>query len=91
MEPEAGDTIKSAEKQKVPDDLLQKLHQANERFHAAKLQLEKASGDSELSHQKGLDKAEEEVRLAEREVEQVTLEIHGSMKPTPAIEEEKGN
>jgi predicted nucleic acid-binding Zn-ribbon protein len=91
MASEAGDTIKAAEGQKVPDNLLQRLHEANERFHAAKQQLEHATGDSEYSHQQRIDQAEEQLRLAEREVEQVTLEIHGSLKPTSAVEEDQRN
>jgi hypothetical protein len=86
MASEPDQSVKAVEDRMVPDDLLQKLHQANLRFHDAKLQLDAAMVGSEFRHQDRVDQAEEELRLAERDVEQVTMEIHGALKPPPAVE-----
>ncbi len=79
-------SVKSAEDLKVPDDLLQKLHAANQQFHEAKELLEQTVGDANEDHQKRVDQAQEQLRVAEREVEKVTMEIQGSLKP-PAAEQ----
>ena len=81
MATESNESVQATADRKVRDDLLEKLHQANQRFHDAKKQLEAVMDDSEYSHQQRIDHAEDELRLAEREVEQVTLEIHGTLKP----------
>jgi hypothetical protein len=81
----SNSSIKTAEEKKVPDELLQKLHQANQQFHQAKQVLEATMGDDQMDHQKRFDLAEEQLRVAEREVEKITMEIQGSLKP-PAVE-----
>jgi hypothetical protein len=42
--------------------------------------------DSEYSHQQRIDLAEDELRNAESEVERVTIEIHGALKPPAMVE-----
>ena len=74
--------IKSAEDRKVPDHLLQRLHAANQQFHQAKTLYDQAVADTELGRDQRLEQAEEQMRVAEREVEKITLEIHGSLKPS---------
>jgi polyhydroxyalkanoate synthesis regulator phasin len=85
METEPGDSIQSAEDRKVPEELLQKLHLATQEFHAVKQELENVTADAEFSHQQRLDQLQEKLRKAEREVEQVSMQIHGTLK-TPPIE-----
>ena len=86
MPSEPDQSVKAVEDRMVPDELLQKLHQANVRFHDAKQQLEAVMVDTEFGHQARIDNAEQELRQAERDVEQVTMEIHGALKPPPAVE-----
>jgi acyl-CoA thioesterase len=73
------------EDHKVPEELLQRLHQATQQFHQAKQVMEAAVANAEYQHQQKIDQAEEQLRVAEREVEKVTMEIQGSMKP-PMVE-----
>jgi DNA anti-recombination protein RmuC len=82
---EAEKSAALPEDHKVPADLLQMLHAANEQFHRAKQLLEAALADTEYQHQQKIDQAEEQLRAAEREVEKVTTEIQGALKP-PANE-----
>jgi polyhydroxyalkanoate synthesis regulator phasin len=79
-------SIKAAEDRKVPDDLLQRLHAANQQLHQAKQVMEQVLADSELDHQKRVEAAEEQFRIAERDVEKITMEIQGALKP-PAAEQ----
>jgi hypothetical protein len=83
MEAESESSIQAAHDRQVPDDLLQKLHVATERFHAAKKDMEDAMGTEDYSHQQTIDRAADELRAAEREVEEISLQIHGSLKPPP--------
>lgn len=86
MESESKSSIEAAEERKIPEDLLQKLHAATERFHRAREAMEKSVGDAEYSHQQRIDQATEQMRVAEREVEEITMRIHGSLTPPPPIE-----
>jgi protein subunit release factor A len=78
-------SIAAAHERQVPEAMLQKLHEATERFHQAKKSLDAANAASEFNHQHSIDKAAEEFRTAEREVEEITLQIHGSLKPPPLV------
>jgi hypothetical protein len=55
----------------VPEELLGQLHDANDRFHKDKEQVEAAMDDTEYRHQERINQAEEELRRAEQEVEEV--------------------
>jgi hypothetical protein len=59
----------------VPDELLQKLHQATDHFHESKEGLEKAMDKPDYEHQERVDAAGEALRKAERELEDVEKEI----------------
>jgi hypothetical protein len=80
MATESNESVQAAEDRKVPEDLLQRLHDANQQFHDARQQLDGVMSDAEFGHQKRIDQAEEKLRLAEREVERVTTEIDGALK-----------
>jgi hypothetical protein len=60
----------------VPDDLHQKLHEANQRFHEAKRNLEEAMKDTEYDHGQHVEQRIEEVRRIEKEIE----ELNGQVK-----------
>lgn len=69
--------------QRVPDELLQKLHEANQRLHESKEHLERQMAGTEYRHQERVDEAENRFRSAEREVEEVTKQIEPYVTPPP--------
>jgi methylphosphotriester-DNA--protein-cysteine methyltransferase len=77
-------TIKKAEERVVPDDLMQELHKANEQFHSAKRAVEQTMADPQEQHQQRVDAANDQLREAERRVEEINLRIHANLKPPPA-------
>jgi hypothetical protein len=81
MSSEAEKSAALPQDHKVPEELLQKLHEATQLFHQAEKALEAAMADSDYQHQQKIDLAQEQLRAAEREVEKVTMEIQGSLKP----------
>jgi ribosome recycling factor len=66
----------------VPEAHLKKLHEANERFSAARHHREEAI-DSASPETTERDKAMDEVREAEKTVEEVTDEIDRDLHPAP--------
>ena len=85
MDSKTESTVEAARERRISDDLLQKLHLATERFHQAKRLLEGASGEMQYSHQQHIDQANDDMRSAEREVEEITREIHSALKPPPTV------
>ena len=65
---------------RVPDELLQQLHEANARFHRAKEQLEGAMNNTDFAHQHHLNQAESEMREAERVVEEIDRRIRAELQ-----------
>jgi predicted nucleic acid-binding Zn-ribbon protein len=59
----------------VPEELLGQLHEANDRFHKGREQVEAAMDGTEYRHQERINQAAEELRRAEREVEEVEQRI----------------
>jgi chromosome segregation ATPase len=59
----------------VPAELMQQLHQATDRFHAAREELERWMEASEYRHQERITAAGEQLREAEREVEEIERRI----------------
>jgi hypothetical protein len=59
----------------VPEELMQQLHQATERFHAARQELEQQMAGTEDRHQERLTTAADHLRDAERDLEQVEQRI----------------
>jgi methylphosphotriester-DNA--protein-cysteine methyltransferase len=86
IENQAKDSMKAAQDRRVPDDLLQKLHLAGEHLHRSRQLLEEAMDDTEYAHQERLDQMTDQLRAAEREVEEISLKIHSSLAPPPPAE-----
>jgi DNA polymerase III delta prime subunit len=82
-------SVEQAHNRRLPDDLLQKLHAATERFHQAKKNLDLAMGSEDYSHQHTIDQATSELKNAEREVESISMEIHSTLKPPPGTEQNR--
>jgi hypothetical protein len=59
----------------VPEALMQQLHQATDRFHAARQELERWMEASEYRHQERISAAAQGLREAEREVEEIEQRI----------------
>ena len=53
----------------IPEDLMQELHQASERFHECRRRWEQVMDGSDYRHQERTDAAAAELHQAEREVE----------------------
>jgi hypothetical protein len=66
----------------VPGELLEKLHEANQRFSSARHHREEAV-DAPTPETFERDKAVQEVRDAEANVEKVTEEIDRDLHPLP--------
>ena len=64
----------------VPDELMQQLHDATERFHQHKKNLEAKQNEAEYSHQEHVDRASDELKAAERELEEINRKISDAMK-----------
>lgn len=65
--------------EKVPEKLLNELHEANERFGAARRQRE-AAVDEPVMESTHLEQAEGELHTAEQEVEQVNKKIKSILR-----------
>lgn len=63
----------------ISEELLQRLHQATDRFHECRRLLEEAMDGSEYRHQERVDAAEERLRQAEREVEEIDQQIKNQL------------
>lgn len=63
----------------VLEELREQLHQATERFHAARQELEHWMDASEYRHQERVNTATEHVRDAEREVERIEQQIKSAI------------
>jgi len=68
----------------VPDQLVDELHDANERLHHSKEHLEQAIDGCEYRHQERVNQATDQFRKAEHEVEEVTEKIKDSLREQPA-------
>ncbi len=66
--------------QPVPEELLGKLREANDRFHNGREQVEAAMDGTEYRHQERINQAEEQLRQAEHEVEEVERQINDELK-----------
>jgi hypothetical protein len=59
--------------------LLDRFHQANERFHATRVEWEQWLDASEFRHEERVDAARAKLRDAERELEEVEEQIRQTM------------
>ena len=76
------DFIPPHDPEKVPEEHLKALHEANERFSAARHQREEAI-DSSSPETTQRDKAQKEMLDAEKTVEEVTEKIERDLHPAP--------
>jgi hypothetical protein len=75
MEPEPLPSGPDVNRLTVPDELHQKLHDANQRFHEAKRNLEEAMNDTEYDHGQHVEQRIEEVRKIEKEIEDLNGQV----------------
>lgn len=61
--------------ERIPDELMQRFHDANVRFHESRQRLEESMAGSEYRHVQRVEAAHDEIRQAERAVEEVEQEI----------------
>jgi hypothetical protein len=67
----------------IPEELLRQLREANSRFRQGREQVEGAMDNTEFNHQQRINQAEEELRRAEVEVEEVERRIEEELsEPT---------
>jgi predicted nucleic acid-binding Zn-ribbon protein len=83
MDSPKTDAVTTAADQRVPEDLLARLHDANQKLHDARKALEAAMDASEPSHQSGVDEANKQVHAAEVAVEQISEQIHQAISSLP--------
>jgi hypothetical protein len=69
----------------IPEELMQRLHAANQHLHEARMAVEGAMDDSEYRHQQRLDAAEDRMRQVAGEFEQIDQAIKAALQgKTPA-------
>lgn len=73
--------MENASPKNISEELIEKLHEANQHFSEAKEHLENAIDSTEYSHQEMIDKRSEELRAAERNVEEITEKIEKVLEP----------
>jgi hypothetical protein len=64
---------------RVPDELLDQLHAANQRLHESREQLEEALDGDEMRHQERVDAAADQLRRAQHDWEEVDRKIHDTL------------
>ncbi len=79
----SDDLISSVEKRRVPDALLQRMHDANQQLHGARQKLEGIMDALESSHQDHVDAAGRQLRAAEQAVEEINIEIQKALAGMP--------
>jgi len=65
----------------VPEELMRELHRASEHFHECRKHLEEAMDAANYGHQARVDAAEEQLRQAEGDVEQIEMRIKKAISP----------
>jgi len=83
MEKEPTPTGPDVDRLIVSDDLLKKMHEANERFRLAKEEMERVMDETEMDHTEKIERRIEELRMAEKEVEDVAGKIDEVMGRKP--------
>lgn len=64
----------------IPEELMQRLHDAMARFHTARQELERSLSNTEYRHQERVDLAGDHLRQAERELEQIDEFIKSALR-----------
>jgi predicted phage gp36 major capsid-like protein len=70
----------------VPDELMNRLHEANQHLHEARLGVERAMEGAEYRHQERLDAAEEHLRQVAGEFEQIDQAIKAALQGKTSAE-----
>lgn len=65
----------------VPEDLINELHRASEHFHESRQHLEEAMDGSNYRHQERVNAAGEELKQAEKKLEEVEEQIKKKLSP----------
>ena len=60
---------------RLPENVLQRLHGANDELHHARVEYEKALNNTEFRHQERVEQAAQRLRDAEQRLEEITAEI----------------
>ena len=63
------------ERLKVPQELINQIHEARERFRVARENMEKVMEDSDYDHEQHVEDRLAAVRKAERELEELTGKV----------------
>ena len=77
----AQETIREAAVRRVPEELRRRFHEANGKADALRRRLEAALGDAGYEHGERAESVGQELRDAERELEEVSRQIR---EATPA-------
>ena len=80
-DPGAQATLRETQDRRVPDDLVRQLHEADGRADALRRQLEATLGDAEYAKGERAGQLGEELRAAEREIEEISRRIHDASPP----------
>ena len=80
-DPGAQATLRATQDRRVPDEMVRQLHEANGRADALRRRLEETLGDSEYRHSERAHQVGEELRAAEREIEEISGRIRDAAPP----------
>ncbi len=89
MKPGAQKVVDDAANRQVPEELLQKLHEAGDKLHATRAGLDAANAGTEIGHTNDVHEATDRVREAERDVEAASDAIRQKMSESPRPSEKK--
>ena len=80
-DPAAQATLRETADRRIPDELVRRLHEANGRADGLRRQLEGTMSDADYGHAARVQSVGEELRQAEREIEEVTRQIGQATPP----------
>lgn len=83
MEPVPNPSGPDVERLRVSEDLVKQLRDADERCHAARNQVENTMDDAGFSHGQRVEEKTDQLRKAEREVQEIQQKIKEIMKREP--------
>jgi hypothetical protein len=86
MKTQKTDPVQSAAARRVPDELIQRLHAANQRLEEARAALGEAMDQSLYRHEERVEQANGDLRSAEGAVEAISDEIHKALQAMPKTE-----
>ncbi len=77
----AQQTIRETQDRRVPEEMVRQLHEANGRADGLRRQLEATLNDAEFETAERAGKVGEELRAAEREIEEISARIRDASPP----------